>query len=80
MIEFKLFSALFCFVEKLVEQLVSLSLGVEGELSVSDLESKLSKDTVQLVRIALGSLNEPAYTAWVGMMEYAKSRGKIKSY
>ena len=63
------------FTEKLVEQLVSLALRVEGELSISDLESKLSKDTVQLVRIALGSLNEPAYTAWVGMVEYAKSRG-----
>ena len=54
-----------------------LALGEETEMSVGDFESKLSKDTVQLVRVALGSLNEPAYTTWISMTEYATSRGKL---
>ena len=63
--------------EKLVEVFVRLALGEETEMSVSEFESKLSKDTVQLVRVALGSLNEPAYTAWISMTEYAISRGRV---
>lgn len=55
---------------------MKLALGDEAEMSMSEFESRLSKDNVLLVRIALGSLNEPAYTAWISMTEYALSRGE----
>ena len=68
---------MFSFTEKLVEEFVKLALGEDTEMSISEFESKISKDTIQLVRIALGSLNEPAYTTWISMTEYAISRGKF---
>ncbi len=56
-----------------------LALGEETEVAAEELEGSVAPrdpGVVHLVRVALGSLNEPAYTAWISMTEYALSRGR----
>lgn len=48
---------------------------MNGEALPGEVQLKLAPDTLQLLQIAQGSLNEPAYTTWLTMVEFAKNMG-----
>ena len=71
-------TTVFCLTEKWTEDMSRAALETEPEVFGADLPSPPSLDPDALnflMQIATGSLNEPAYTVYAAMNEYAQSKG-----